>query len=46
MTELFDNKELFLQPKTTQHGSHMVMTNVAKQQKTKYINSKYSNLII
>jgi hypothetical protein len=38
MSELFDNKELFLQPKTTQHGSHMVMTNVYKDRKKKYIN--------
>jgi hypothetical protein len=30
--------ELFLEPKTTQYGSHMVMSNVIKQSKTKYIN--------
>ena len=30
--------ELFLEPKTTQFGSHMVMSNVIKQPKTKYIN--------
>ena len=30
--------DLFLEPKTTQYGSHMVMTNVTKQSKTKYIN--------
>ena len=33
-----DNKELFLEPKTTQYGGHMVMTNVKKETKTKYIN--------
>jgi hypothetical protein len=32
------NDELFLAPKTTQYGSHMVMTNVKKPTKTKYIN--------
>lgn len=30
--------ELFLEPKTTQYGSHMVMTNVSKPNKKKYIN--------
>ena len=30
--------DLFLEPKTTQYGSHMVMTNVTKQLKTKYLN--------
>lgn len=34
----FDNKELFTGPKTSQYGSHMVMTNVAKETKVKYIN--------
>ena len=33
-----DNNELFLEPKTTQHGGHMVMTNVKKGTKMKYIN--------
>jgi hypothetical protein len=33
-----DNKELFMGPKTTQYGSHMVMTDVVKPTKTKYIN--------
>jgi len=33
-----DNKELFMGPKTTQYGSHMVMTDVVKSTKTKYIN--------
>jgi aspartate carbamoyltransferase regulatory subunit len=38
MSEYFDNKDLFLQPKVTQHGSLMVMTNVHKDRKKKYIN--------
>jgi hypothetical protein len=32
------NDDLFLAPKTTQYGSHMVMTNVSKPTKKKYIN--------
>jgi len=38
MSEYFDKKDLFLHPKTTQYGSHMVMTNVHKEKKTKYVN--------
>jgi hypothetical protein len=38
MSQYFDNKELFVGPKTTQYGSHMVMTNVMKESKVKYIN--------
>jgi len=34
----FDNKDSFLQPKVSQYGSHMVMTNVSKPVKTKYWN--------
>jgi hypothetical protein len=30
--------DLFLEPKTKQYGSHMVMTNVTKQTKVKYVN--------
>jgi len=30
--------ELFFEPKTTQYGSHMIMSNVHKSNKTKYIN--------
>jgi len=30
--------ELFLAPKTTQYGSHMIMSNVSKPTKTKYVN--------
>lgn len=35
---IFNQTDLFLEPKTTQHGSHMIMTNVNKPKKTKYIN--------
>jgi hypothetical protein len=38
MSKYFDNKELFLGATTTQYGNHMVMTNVMKPGKTKYIN--------
>jgi hypothetical protein len=34
----FNTNDLFLEPKTTQYGSHMVMTNVTKQSKVKYVN--------
>ena len=34
----FNNMDLFLEPKTKQYGSHMVMTNVHKQTKTKLVN--------
>lgn len=38
MSQYFDNKELFLGPKVTQYGSHMVMTQVQKETKKKYWN--------
>jgi hypothetical protein len=38
MSQFFDKNELFLEPKTTQHGSHMVMTNVHKPTKRKFVN--------
>jgi hypothetical protein len=38
MSQYFDSKESFLQPKVTQYGNHMVMTNVVKHTKTKYYN--------
>jgi len=38
MSKYLDNKELFLGATTTQYGNHMVMTNVMKPGKTKYIN--------
>jgi hypothetical protein len=34
----FNGNELFLEPNTKQYGGHMVMTNVRKPTKTKYIN--------
>lgn len=33
-----DNKDSFLQPKVSQYGNHMVMTNVSKPTQTKYWN--------
>jgi len=38
MSNYFDKKELFMEPNITQHGSHMVMTNVYKPSKKKYTN--------
>lgn len=38
MSNYFDNKDLFVGPKTDQYGGHMVMTNVVKERKKKYIN--------
>lgn len=38
MSEYFDNKDLFLEPKVKQYGNHMVMTNVSKPTKRKYYN--------
>ena len=38
MSQFFDKNELFLEPKTTQPGSHMVMTNVHKPTKRKFVN--------
>jgi hypothetical protein len=38
MSNYFDNKELFLEPKVKQYGSHMVMSNVYKTTKVKYVN--------
>jgi hypothetical protein len=38
MSEYIDKHSLFLEPRTKQYGSHMVMTNVQKPMKTKYIN--------
>lgn len=45
MSNYFDNKELFMTPQVNQYGNHMVMTNVSKETKTKYINfdTKYSD---
>ena len=38
MSQYLDKNELFLEPKTNQYGSHMVMTNVHKPTKRKFIN--------
>lgn len=38
MSNYFDNKQPFMEPSVNQYGSHMVMTNVVKPTKTKYIN--------
>ena len=34
----FNNADLFLEPKTTQFGSHMIMSNVNRPKKTKFVN--------
>lgn len=38
MSDYFDNKPLFTQPKVVQQSSHMIMTGVNPDIKTKYIN--------
>ena len=39
MSKYNDNKsDNFMEPTVSQHGSHMVMTNVHKPMKTKYVN--------
>jgi hypothetical protein len=38
MSNYFDSKELFSEPQVSQHGSHMVMTNVQKATKHKRVN--------
>ena len=38
MSEYYSKPDLFLEPKTTQYGSHMIMSNVHKPNKTKYVN--------
>ena len=45
MSQYFDKSELFLEPKVKQYGSHMVMSNVHKPTKTKYVNidTKFSD---
>ena len=37
-SKYFDDKPLFLEPQVTQYGGNMVMTNVQKSTKTKYLN--------
>lgn len=48
MSNYLDNKELFMTPNVNQYGSHMVMTNVCKETKTKYLNidTKFADDII
>ena len=45
MSNYLDNKNLFMSPSVNQYGSHMVMTNVCKETKIKYLNldTKYSD---
>tara|TARA_B110000879_G_scaffold211892_1_gene306022 strand:+ start:52 stop:1368 length:1317 start_codon:yes stop_codon:yes gene_type:complete len=45
MSQYFDKNDLFLDPKVKQYGSHMVMSNVHKPTKTKYVNidTKFSD---
>lgn len=38
MSEYHNKPDLFLEPKTTQYGSHMIMSNVNKPTKMKYVN--------
>lgn len=38
MSNYIDNKTLFSSPKVSQYNNHMVMTNVVRQTKTKYLN--------
>ena len=38
MSSYFDQKELFVGPQVNQYGSHMIMTDVKKEKKTKYVN--------
>jgi len=38
MTDYYNKTELFMEPKTQQYGNHMIMTNVHKQSKVKFIN--------
>lgn len=38
MSNYIDSTDLFIEPKTKQYGNHMVMTNVHKSTKTKYVN--------
>jgi hypothetical protein len=38
MSNYLDEKNLFMTPDVTQYGSHMIMTNVQKQTRKKYVN--------
>jgi len=52
MSQYFDKNNLFLEPKVKQYGSHMVMSNVNKPTKTKYVNvdtkfsDEYNNFMV
>ena len=37
MSKYFDQKNLFLEPQVDQYGSHMIMTDVAREKKIKYL---------
>ena len=39
----FSKNQIFNEPKTTQYGSHMVMSNVQKESKKKYISIDTAN---
>ena len=45
MSAYNEKYNLFLQPETNQYGNHMVMSNVQKQNKHKYVNidTKFSD---
>lgn len=38
MSEYFDEKSMFMEPRVSQYNNHMVMTNVSKQTRKKFIN--------
>jgi hypothetical protein len=38
MSKYFDDKTMFMEPQVSQYNSHMVMTNVSKETRKKYIN--------
>ena len=38
MSNYFDNKPVFMEPQVNQYSSHMVMTNVSQESKTKIVN--------
>ena len=38
MSKYFDNKNAFLEPQVTEYGTSIVMTNVSKPKKTRYLN--------
>jgi len=52
MSQYFDKNNLFLEPKVKQYGSHMVMSNVNKPTRTKYVNvdtkfsDEYNNFMV